>query len=517
MENKFKKDAADIIKGILPAVFFIAITVVAVNTGGADIKEVPERVEASFKTQLPEATKAPEITKMPETQPLGAGKDKAVKKKKKKQKVKNKKNNIDIKELKNGKFTGIGTGFGGEIKSLVTIKDGKIISIKILSAAEETPSYFNEAKAVIPLIIDKQAYDVDTVSGATYSSNGIIESVKNALKLARREKATKKKTSTSKVKKEKTPSVKAESKKEKNKKTDKDKKAETSSPAGTSNLKDGLYTGTGTGFGGEIKVSVKIKKGKITKISILSAGFETPSYLEKAKGIIGTIIKKQSTETDAITGATYSSNGIKEAVNNALLKAVKKKEQDTGNTNKDNVNKDNTGTDNTNTNNDNNNGDNNDNNDVNNNTNCNEGENGEWVLVSETSNSYTYPVSVYCEPYTDDFEGYDIGFNIIITTEIIVEENVVKSTRTTTNNYVSAIELEQDTIDYVMETGNWSFLDMAVNGKGSTIGLFGQLLSNNSIESFDTVSGATCSSDAVAYGIKSTLADIKLGKTVVIS
>jgi len=58
---------------------------------------------------------------------------------------------------------------------------------------------------------------------------------------------------------------------------------------------------------------------------------------------------------------------------------------------------------------------------------------------------------------------------------------------------------------------------MAVNGKGSTIGLFGQLLSNNSIESFDTVSGATCSSDAVAYGIKSTLADIKLGKTVVIS
>jgi len=205
MENKFKKDAADIIKGILPAVFFIAITVVAVNTGGADIKEVPERVEASFKTQLPEATKAPEITKMPETQPLGAGKDKAVKKKKKKHKVKNKKNNIDIKELKNGKFTGIGTGFGGEIKSLVTIKDGKIISIKILSAAEETPSYFNEAKAVIPLIIDKQAYDVDTVSGATYSSNGIIESVKNALKLARREKATKKKTSTSKVKKEKTP------------------------------------------------------------------------------------------------------------------------------------------------------------------------------------------------------------------------------------------------------------------------------------------------------------------------
>ena len=96
-----------------------------------------------------------------------------------------------------------------------------------------------------------------------------------------------------------------------------------------------MYTGTGTGFGGEIQVNVRIKKGKINKIIIVSAGLETPSYFDKAKDIIDIMIKKQSTDVDAVSGATYSSNGIKEAVNNALIKAAKKKGKDTDNKDKD--------------------------------------------------------------------------------------------------------------------------------------------------------------------------------------
>ena len=68
-----------------------------------------------------------------------------------------------------------------------------------------------------------------------------------------------------------------------------------------------------------------------------------------------------------------------------------------------------------------------------------------------------------------------------------------------------------------METGNWAFLDMAANGTAKELGLFEQLVSSNSTENFDVVSGATCSSDALVYGIKNTLADITLGKTVVIN
>ncbi len=65
-----------------------------------------------------------------------------------------------------------------------------------------------------------------------------------------------------------------------------------------------------------------VKKGKIKKIKILSAEDETPSYLKKAKGIISSILAAQSTEVDVISGATYSSEGILEAVQNALKQAL---------------------------------------------------------------------------------------------------------------------------------------------------------------------------------------------------
>lgn len=274
-------------------------------------------------------------------------------------------------------------------------------------------------------------------------------------------------------------------------------------------MKDGVYTGTGTGFGGNINVNVTIKNGKITKIKILSAEYETASYFEKAKGIIQNMLNKQSADVDTVSGATYSSSGIIEAVNDALSKALVEKKQDSDGEGDYIVSSIGSIANNT---------DNNENNSENNKTDEESADNdGEWILVSKTSEEYVYPVTSYCESYNGDFEDYDIKFNIIITTEITKEENAVKSIRTTTNNYVSAVELEKDTIDYATKTGNWAFLNMAANGTGQKIGLFEQLISNNSIDSFDAVSGATCSSDALSYGIKSTLKNIVLGKTVVIN
>lgn len=90
---------------------------------------------------------------------------------------------VNIAALKDGKYIGSAIGFHGNIKTEVTIKNGKIADIKILSSSNETPSYFAKAKAVIPKIIEKQTYDVDGVSGATYSSDGIKKSVKNALSI----------------------------------------------------------------------------------------------------------------------------------------------------------------------------------------------------------------------------------------------------------------------------------------------------------------------------------------------
>ncbi|KEI02534.1 FMN-binding protein [Clostridium botulinum] len=83
-------------------------------------------------------------------------------------------------KLKDGEYVGVGEGFNGKTKVKVKIIDKKIKSIDVVSH-EDDEEYFNQAKALIQDIISKQSLEVDTVSGATKSSNGIISSVKDAL------------------------------------------------------------------------------------------------------------------------------------------------------------------------------------------------------------------------------------------------------------------------------------------------------------------------------------------------
>lgn len=81
---------------------------------------------------------------------------------------------------------------------------------------------------------------------------------------------------------------------------------------------DGSYQGTATGFGGDITVEVTVADGKIESIDILSAEQEDGAYLTMAEDIIPAIIEAQSVEVDTISGATFSSTGIKNAVAQAL-------------------------------------------------------------------------------------------------------------------------------------------------------------------------------------------------------
>ncbi|MGN0517590.1 MAG: FMN-binding protein [Acutalibacteraceae bacterium] len=86
-------------------------------------------------------------------------------------------------------------------------------------------------------------------------------------------------------------------------------------------LKDGTYQGSADGYIGVITVSVVVRNGSVTDISIVEEN-DTPQFFERAKEIINTIINGQSLEVDGITGATYSSKGIQDAVYNALQNAV---------------------------------------------------------------------------------------------------------------------------------------------------------------------------------------------------
>lgn len=90
----------------------------------------------------------------------------------------------------------------------------------------------------------------------------------------------------------------------------------------TTGWKDGTYDGEGTGFGGPIKVSVVVKDGKISSIGVLSHDREDDAYYNMAEAVIPRVIAINSTNVDVVSGATFSSNGILDAVDNALAKAV---------------------------------------------------------------------------------------------------------------------------------------------------------------------------------------------------
>ena len=86
-------------------------------------------------------------------------------------------------------------------------------------------------------------------------------------------------------------------------------------------FKDGVYEGTAIGFGGDVSVEVVVEDGTIQEIKIVSAENEDAAYMEMAKDIIPAILEKQSADVDTVSGATFSSTGIKDAVAAALEKA----------------------------------------------------------------------------------------------------------------------------------------------------------------------------------------------------
>lgn len=210
---------------------------------------------------------------------------------------KGKKGAIDVKD---GTYKGSANGYGGKVTVNVTVSKKTMTAIDVVSAPGETDSFFQRAKGVIDEMLTAQSTDVDVVSGATYSSNGIIGAVKNALFGTESNNATAAAANAGNAAGS-APSV--------------------SKVSESGTWKDGTYTGSGKGFGGTISVKVTVEDGKISAIDVTSASGETASYFSKAKGIIQKMISGQTTNVDAASGATYSSNGIITAVRNALSKA----------------------------------------------------------------------------------------------------------------------------------------------------------------------------------------------------
>lgn len=351
---------------------------------------------------------------------------------------------------KDGTFIGTASGYHGTVKVSVQIKNNKIKAIKVLENHDDA-AYFNRAKGILlPLMIKKQSTNVDAVSGATFSSNGIIKAVRNALSKATVNKSSNDNSSTS------------------TKNTT--KKDTTEKVSGT--YKDGVYEGTGTGFRGKITVSVRIKKSKIVEIKLVKNEKDDAAYFERAWSEVPfSIIAVQSANTDkvdVVSGATYSSRGIMEAVRNALKKALTNKNDTTTNTTTDNSN---TSSDNDN------------NNSSDNSTDSTEPTTPETPTTAEDK---VYTGTAMCEPDEDnDFEAYKLTLEVVVSSDGTVKkiQNIKWDSKYSSNRV---------------------YYNNAQKGMVSKLVASGL----NTDTKYDTVSGATCSSNALINAYKNAISQI---------
>ncbi|ABR50690.1 FMN-binding domain protein [Alkaliphilus metalliredigens QYMF] len=170
-----------------------------------------------------------------------------------------------------GTYTGTGKGYGGDIVVTVEVANERIASISIDEHGETPGIGDTAAEGVAEQIIASQELEVEIVTGATMSSEGLMEAVRNAL-----------------------------------------------AEAGGTSFPDGTHEGMASGFGGDIKVTVDVSGGKIVSINFDEMD-ETPGIGDTAAEQVAQQIKDtQSLEVEVVTGATMTSVAVMEAIENAL-------------------------------------------------------------------------------------------------------------------------------------------------------------------------------------------------------
>ena len=179
-----------------------------------------------------------------------------------------------------GSYEASAHGFGGEVTVKLTVDAEKVTAIEIVGDGE-TPTvggqaiaHFNERLAGIT-----SADEIDAFSGATFTSTAVKAAVEDCLR-----------------------------------------QAQGIAAAEAAPLADGTYQGEGFGFNltKRVPVTVEVKDGRIAAVEVGENG-ETNGFIDTVIAkFIPRVIESQSLAVDAITGATASSNGVRQGIENAL-------------------------------------------------------------------------------------------------------------------------------------------------------------------------------------------------------
>ncbi len=229
-------------------------------------------------------------------------------------------------KFKNGTYTGTAQGFRGQIAVSVQVTNGNISEITVTSANDDSAFLAKAQQKVIPAIIAEQDVKVATVSGATFSSQGIIDAVSDALG---KQVITAAELPTETVPETYEPLTESKTEAQTEEQTEAQTEAqaeiaweaepeEQETPQTDGKFTDGVYRGSGSGFRGTTEVEVTVQNGSITDITITSYHDDERFFSRAESGVVASIISAQDVNVATVSGATFSSNSIIEAVADAL-------------------------------------------------------------------------------------------------------------------------------------------------------------------------------------------------------
>ena len=271
-----------------------------------------------------------------------------------------------------------------------------------------------------------------------------------------------------------------------------------SAVSGTFDFPDGIYSGYGEGYNVDygITAAVVIKNKKIDKIIILDEA-ESAEYIAKASSILDSIVSAQSTSVDIISGATLSSRGIMEAVQDALDNAKASGEgESTENTQPIAVSEEPTTakeepssktTDEPAT----------------------SGQDSPSVPESESAEQ-TQPAAPTEPETTESTSGYKDGvYTVRVTcrpdTWFQFAQYDADVTVTIEGGVITSLTGAPDVTSPDFQAENTTYFNRALNGTKKKPGLSAQLLEAQSAGELDAVSSATCSSKAIIEAINTAL------------
>ena len=225
-------------------------------------------------------------------------------------------------EISGTEYTAMAACYEGEMPVVVVINEGKITAIKLPELGAQGAEAQNAALTLTKEIVAAQSPNVDGISGATVTSDGIKGAVAQCLEEAgivvedETEVATE--TETEAVSAEETEIEEIEVE-ETELLTE---EAAVEEAAAEVVVSAGEYTANAACYEGEMPVIVVVnEEGKITAVKLPELGTQGAEAQGAALALTKEIILAQSPEVDGISGATVTSDGIKDAVAQCLTEA----------------------------------------------------------------------------------------------------------------------------------------------------------------------------------------------------